>query len=161
MHKLDWDTVFQDVQYLVCEKIVSGEAEDLALLLVEHHLLEEDRTLDIGGAKIDGLKPVERTAQSRQWIVHWPFVAAFKSSSESLYFAIYQIQGIQKGRTFRVADSDWIEELEADGLLKVHYPSCQHFVVATDHKIIEVLSPDEPAIEKYVSEDPDAIEGSS
>ena len=147
MQKLDWSTPFRDVQSLVCEAIQSGEAEDLFLQVVEHHVSDQEGSLTIGGVTLSGLRPIERTATSRQWRVYWDYVVAFKSSSESFYFSIYCIDGPESGRSFKVAESVWLEELRAEGVLEAVYPTCQHFVICTDHKIIEVLAPREPRIE--------------
>lgn len=148
MRKLEWPTPFRDVQYLVCEAIRSEEAENLFLLLAEHHVEEPEREFSVGEVKISG-KPIVRTANSRRWFVYWKRVAAFKSSSESYYFSIYQIDGAKGVSSFKVADSVWLKEMRDEGLLGHMQPDCQHFVICTDHKILEVLATDEPEIKEY------------
>lgn len=145
MKKLDWSTPFGDVRYLVCEAIQSGEGEDLLLRLVEHVAANHEETVQIGEVKISG-SPIGRNEESRQWLVYWKQVAGFKSSSESFYFSIYQIEGPANTRVFKVQDSAWIKDMQNEGVMGSVLPHCQHFVIATDHKIIEVLATDEPEI---------------
>ena len=145
MKKLDWATPFGDVRYLVCEAIQSGEAEDLLLRLVEHGTANHEVAVQVGDVKISG-NPIRRTEESRQWLVYWNRVAAFKSSSESFYFSIYQIDGQTNARVFKVQDSAWIKDMQNEGVMGSVLPQCQHFVIATDHKIIEVLAVGEPEI---------------
>lgn len=145
MKKLDWPTPFGNVRCLVCEAIQSGEGEDLLLRLVEHAAANHEEALQIGEVKISG-SPIGRDEESRQWLVFWKRVAGFKSSSESFYFSIYQIEGPTNARAFKVQDSAWIKDIQNEGVLGSVLPHCQHFVIATDHKIIEVLAADEPEI---------------
>ncbi|MDP3089932.1 MAG: hypothetical protein Q8N04_04600 [Nitrospira sp.] len=145
MNKLDWPTPFGDVRSLVCEAIQSGEGEDLLLRLVEHVAANHEETIQIGEVKISG-SPIGRNEESRQWLVYWKRVAGFKSSSESFYFSIYQIEGKTDARAFKVQDSVWIKDMQNEGVMGSVLPQCQHFVIATDHKIIEVLAVGEPEI---------------
>lgn len=145
MNKLEWSTPFGNVSYLVCEAIQSGEGEDLLLRLVEHGAENHERTVKVGDVKISG-SPIGRNEESRQWLIYWNRVAGFKSSSESFYFSIYWIEGPANTRAFKVQDSAWIKDMQNEGVMGSVLPHCQHFVIATDHKIIEVLAADEPEI---------------
>lgn len=145
MNKLEWPTPFGNVRYLVCEAIQSGEGEDLLLRLVEHVAANHEETVQVGEVKISG-SPIGRSEDSRQWLVYWNRVAGFKSSSESFYFSICQIEGPTTSRVFKVQDSAWIKDMQNEGVMGFALPQCQHFVIATDHKIIEVLAADEPEI---------------
>src|SRR5258706_1131662 len=53
------------------------------------------------------------------------------------------------GWTRTVPDSPWLTELRTkEPLLDVHMPGCQHFVIATEDDVIDVLSPDQPEIQE-------------
>jgi hypothetical protein len=146
MKKSEWPTPFRDVRSLVCEKMYSSEGEDLFLHLVEHHSLAHEVSLSIGSATLDGLRPIQRTAESREWIVHRQYVVAFKSSSESFYL-LHAFDEPYPGHSFFIAESPWLADFYQNTHLEAIHPSCRHFAIYTDHKIIEVLSPHEPEIE--------------
>ena len=147
MKKGEWPTAFRDVRSLVCENIYSSEGEDLFLHLVEHQVLTQEVSLSIGSVTLDGLRPIQRTAESREWIVRWRYVVAFKSSSESFYI-LHAFEDPYPGHSFYLTDSPWLEEFYRDTHLAAIHPDCRHFAIYTDHKIIEVLSPYEPEIER-------------
>jgi hypothetical protein len=51
------------------------------------------------------------------------------------------------GWTRIVLDSAWLAELRSrEPLIDVHAPGCQHYVIATEDDVIDILTPKHPAI---------------
>jgi len=157
MTGIDWNVPFRTARFLVCDVIVSGQGDDLLLVLVEHHALPGEASLSVGSATIEHLKLVGESSSSRKWLVYWSFVAAFKSSSESFNFTVPAIPG-PPGHCFRGDQSPWLSELKVGGLLDDLRPGCQHFVILTDHKTIEVVSTHEPRVQEVSDEEFDPLE---
>ena len=96
---------------------------------------------------MQGSKPIERTEDSRQWVITFNQAVAFKCSSESYYLALFALDRPEGStRSFLIEPSQWIAEIEKDGVLDAVHPDCRHYVIFTDHLTIEVIAPDAPNI---------------
>jgi hypothetical protein len=152
-----WDPPFQTARFLVCDLILWGQGDELGLLLIEHHPIAGDASVTVGNTILGGLTMVGESPESRKWLVYWRFAAAFKIFSESFNFTVPAIPG-PPGRCFRGPDSNWLTELRVGGLLDDLHPGCQHFVVLTDHKTLEIVSPDDPLVQQVTEQDFDLVE---
>jgi hypothetical protein len=157
MTAVAWDPPFRTARFLVCDLVVSGPGEDLLLVLVEHQALPSETSVSVGGRTIEGLRVVGPSSDSRRWIVYWPFVAAFKSLSESYNFTLPILSG-PSGRCLCSADSDWLSELRVGGLLDALEPGCQHFLLLSDHKIFEIVSNQQPSVHEVPDKEFDPFE---
>ena len=146
MQKIPWKTPFSNVTYLVCERFESNGDEYLEIELVEHHVVHDKKIIEAMQPPVKGAKPVLRTPQSQSWTVTFDVAVAFKGHSESYYHDV-GADGGYDGRTFTVGESEWIKKINEQGTLAFMRPNCVHWVILTDHLIIEVVSPEPPLIE--------------
>ena len=142
----NWETPFFEVKWLVCDSLASDCEFGLELQLVELHEVpgkqKQEPVSDPVQNLINESTPIVETSESRRWRVTFDRAIAYKSESESYSFKDHWPDLPEKGRTFILESSPWIKEFGA--LLEDIEVGCKHYVLLTDHVIIEVISPNEP-----------------
>lgn len=126
--------------------------ESLQLIVSEGFVLDENQSIQIGETTIDDVKPIERTANSKQFKVEFDFddLINFQVINES-YTTFDKneirdsdgfLQVISKSEYLSFVDKNhgWYKDvIDAEG---------KHYRLWTEDEVIDVISIKEPRIEK-------------
>ena len=150
MKLLEWNTPFCMIKHLVLDELHNDGEDYLELILVEHKVVDKPykATSDDPWEKIiDGTRPIEEVPNSRRWKVAFYTAVAFKRSSESYYFALFELERPVKGScSFYIKPSPWLKEFDSAGILQDFHTETKHYAIFTEHSTIEVIAWEDPVI---------------
>ncbi|NEQ48687.1 MAG: hypothetical protein F6K11_00950 [Leptolyngbya sp. SIO3F4] len=126
--------------------------ESLQIVVSEGFVLDETQSIQIGEITLDDVKPIERTEESRQFKVEFDFddLINFQVIDES--YSTFDKNEIRDTHGFLqvISKSEYLSFVEKNhGWYKdVIGEEGKHYRLWTEHDVIDVISINEPKIEK-------------
>ena len=135
-------------KYLCLDSISEPEANTLRLVLSEGVASNRMETLEIGGAELSGVRPIEVTAASRRFELIWNSYISYAVRNESYCTQDKNEQWL--GNTFRTyAKSMFLDFVMRSTSANSGHPGpFTHYEVLCSDHIIDVASEHPPTVRK-------------
>ncbi|TZF88337.1 hypothetical protein [Cognatilysobacter lacus] len=133
-------------EYLFFAGISEPEENSLRLLVQEGRRAGEPQTLKVGSGSIEGVIPIDVTAQSRTFELYWPLYISYAVRNES--YCDWDDDEEWEGAGFRVYSRSKFLDFVANGTFATaEYPGpFRHFEVLCANHIIDVAAQEVPVV---------------
>lgn len=132
--------------YLFFAELLEPEENSLRLLVQEGLRAGEPQTLQVGSGSIEGVVPIDVTAESRTFELYWPHYISYAVRNES--YCSWDQEEEWQGSSFRVYSCSKFLNFIADGTFaSAEYPGLfRHYEVLCANHIIDIAAQEAPVV---------------
>ena len=134
--------------YLFLASITEPEENSLRLVVQEGLRAGPPETWQIGSGSIEGVTPIDVTADSRTFELYWPSYISYAVRNES--FCSWDKEEIWEGTAVRTyTRSKFLDFVENGTFASADYPGpFRHFAILCANHIIDIASQDSPRVQE-------------